>query len=584
MTSYARWLRWPHWLPRGGSLPESAWLPRHRAVVVLLWVHVVAIPVYAVHQGNTLGHAWVETSPVLIAALLAGHVPMRRSLQSAIAAGGLMIASGVVVHLAEGMIEAHFHFFVMIPVVALYEAWLPFALGVGYVLIHHGVMGTLDPRVVYNHPAAWEHPWVFAGVHAGFFAAASIACIVNWWLHEQARETAQGQHRLMKTMVESLQEGLVVVDRQGEVLLVNPAGVALAGADPVAHGAGHDRPALYHPDGTPAAEHELPHALALAGQRVDDLDLVVRPDDSPDGRVLSFSATALPVAGGGQEQNVVIVFRDVTERHRTEQALTAALATEHQAVEQLRDLERVKSDFVATVSHELRTPITSISGYLELLAGGAVGELDEAQTGIVDRLARNSERLLALVEDLLTLSQVESSGLTVTRVPADLRDIVSGAHEAVSVLLASRSLDVVLDLPDGAARCQVDPREMERVLVNLLTNAIKFTPDGGRIEVGLTVDDVGATLVVADTGLGIPEAEQDQLFTRFFRSSSATGRAIQGTGLGLAIVKAIVDLHGGSIEIASRAERGTRVTVRVPHATTVDDGTPPHLPVLITTP
>jgi mannitol-specific phosphotransferase system IIBC component len=101
----------------------------------------------------------------------------------------------VVVHLAGGLIEAHFHFFVMIPVVALYEAWLPFALGVAYVLVHHGVMGTLDPRSVYNHPAAWERPWVFAAVHAGFFASACIACVVNWWLHERARTTAQAQSR-----------------------------------------------------------------------------------------------------------------------------------------------------------------------------------------------------------------------------------------------------------------------------------------------------------------------------------------------------------------------------------------------------
>ena len=122
--------RWPSWLPRGGSLPEDAWRTRHRAVMVLLWMHVLAIPVYAVYQGNSVGHGWVEATPALLAVLMAGYRPLGRTLQATVAAMGLMACSGVVVHLSGGLIEAHFHFFVMIPVVALYEAWLPFALGV----------------------------------------------------------------------------------------------------------------------------------------------------------------------------------------------------------------------------------------------------------------------------------------------------------------------------------------------------------------------------------------------------------------------------------------------------------------------
>jgi signal transduction histidine kinase len=482
-----------------------------------------------------------------------------------------MICSGVVVHLSGGLVETHFHFFVMIPVIALYEAWPPFTLGVVYVLIHHGVMGTRDPRAVYNHPAAWEHPWLFAAVHAAFFACASIACVVNWWLHEQARESAQAQTRLLSTIVDSLQEGLVVVDRDERVLLRNPAGVALLGAgDHGGHGVGSvEAYGLHHPDGRPLAQHELPHLRAAAGHHALDVDLVVRNERVPDGRVLNLSAIPLPsdadAGSGSVSGEVVVVFRDVTERHRAEQALTAALVTEQEAVERPQELERTKSDFVSTVSHELRTPITSIIGYLELLSDGAVGDLDQAQLALVSRVDRNSHRLLTLVEDLLTLSQIESSRLAIDAVPTDLRDVVSAAADAVSWMLVGRSLDLIVDLPEVPDRHEVDPEQLERMLVNLLTNAVKFAPDGGRVEVRLEVGPATSTLSVTDTGIGIPEAEQDQLFTRFFRASTATEQAVQGTGLGLTIVQAIVHLHGGSVGIESSPERGTTVTVQLPH-------------------
>jgi signal transduction histidine kinase len=291
---------------------------------------------------------------------------------------------------------------------------------------------------------------------------------------------------------------------------------------------------------------------------------VVRNSGVPEGRVLNFSATALRSGTADDARDVVVVFRDVTERHRTEQALADALATEQDAVERLRELERVKSDFVSTVSHELRTPITSIIGYLEVLADGTVGDLDAAQLELVGRVDRNSHRLLRLVEDLLRLSQIESSALSIDAVPTDLRDVVTAAYDAVAWLLDPRSLELTVDLPERSVQLAGDPEELERMVVNLLSNAVKFTPDGGRVEVRVQADDHAATLVVTDTGMGIPESEQGQLFTRFFRSAAATEQAIQGTGLGLTIVQAIVALHGGSIEVESRVDRGTTVTVRLP--------------------
>ena len=542
---------------------------RHRYVTGLLALHLVGIPLYAYIRSEPVVHALHSLVPVVIMLAFACSPTLGRTMRSTSAAFGLMYCSGVIVHLSHGLVEAHFHFFVIIPVVALYEAWLPFVVGVLYVLVHHGWMGTVDPHQVYNHPGAWAHPWLFAAVHATFFACACLACIVNWWLHERAREEAQAQSHLLSTIVESMRDGLVVTDAAGGVLLRNPSSTTLLeGVDwrlPAPGEITRGQVLLRPDDGTPVSDEEMPHAQALVHGRVDDLDLVHRGSDDGADRVLSFSATALHPRGD-DDRLVVVMARDITARHQTQAALAEALATEQRAVERLHELERVKSDLVSTVSHELRTPITSIMGYLEVLQDGDLGELNPAQHELVGRVDRNSRRLLLLVEDLLTHSQIESEHLSITQSPTDLREVVGGALEAVGVLLEQRRLEVVVDLPHGPLVQPADAHELERMVVNLLTNAIKFTPDGGRIDVLLNQDERGATLVIADDGLGIPEEEQHLLFTRFFRSAIASELAIQGTGLGLSIVRAIVLLHGGRISVDSTPGHGTAFTVELPYA------------------
>jgi signal transduction histidine kinase len=142
---------------------------------------------------------------------------------------------------------------------------------------------------------------------------------------------------------------------------------------------------------------------------------------------------------------------------------------------------------------------------------------------------------------------------------------VTNAHDKVVPTLGGRSLDISVLVPTQPVVHHGDPVQLERMLVNLLTNAVKFTPDGGRVEVQLRTRNENTEIVISDNGMGIPEEEQAKLFTRFFRSSTATERAIQGTGLGLTIVKAIVALHGGRVDVESAHQRGTTVTVTLPH-------------------
>jgi signal transduction histidine kinase len=229
-----------------------------------------------------------------------------------------------------------------------------------------------------------------------------------------------------------------------------------------------------------------------------------------------------------------------------------------------------KTEFVATVSHELRTPMASISGYIELLQDGEGGSLTDDQRLFVEAIRRNSDRLTALANDLLTLSSLESGRFVHDQVGVDLDDVVRAAHTALMPLISSRDLVVTFEIPPEPVRVHGDARALESVVSNLVSNALKFTEDGGWVRCAVRAVGDQAVLEVSDNGLGIPEAEQRDLFTRFFRSSTAQERAIQGTGLGLTIVDAIVQSHGGDIAVVSRHLGGSTFTVNLPLTSSAD--------------
>src|SRR4051794_6492430 len=179
------------WLPHGSTLPEAQWRVRHRAVTWLLIVHAAVIAVWAIVGSKSYADIITSVGVPALGAFAASRGSLSRSARSGIAATSVMLTSAVVVHLMNGSTEGHFHFFAMIPVVALYEDWVPFGLAVAIVLVHHGVVGTSDPRAVYDHASAWQHPWRWAFVHAFFFASACVGAIINWKLHERARSAEQ---------------------------------------------------------------------------------------------------------------------------------------------------------------------------------------------------------------------------------------------------------------------------------------------------------------------------------------------------------------------------------------------------------
>ncbi len=217
-------------LPRGGSLPERLWEKRHRAIVFLLWAHVPGITVFAVIRGNSLVHGLLEASAVAFFAGLASRSRHSRGFRATMAALGLLTASATIVHLSGGVIEAHFHFFVMLGVLSMYQDWLPFLVSVGYVVLHHGVMGWIDPKGVYNHPAAWDHPWTWAAIHGALILAASAAYITSWRLTEDSQAEATKSYRQLldsearfRGAFECAPIGVALVGLDGRFLRVNQA-------------------------------------------------------------------------------------------------------------------------------------------------------------------------------------------------------------------------------------------------------------------------------------------------------------------------------------------------------------------------
>ena len=285
---------------------------------------------------------------------------------------------------------------------------------------------------------------------------------------------------------------------------------------------------------------------------------------------VSVSVTAAHDDAGNTTSYLSVV-RDVTDRRAAEQALVFALDKERETNQRMLELDRAKGEFVSAVSHELRTPLTSIVGYTELLSDDHSVNLTEMQHQLIERIERNGERLLHLVEDLLTLARVEDGSLALDKKPTDLRDAVRSATDEVSHAAHKGRVSLRVHLPSDPVMLEGDAAYLERLVLNLVSNAVKFTPEGGSVDVDVTAGAEVAELRVKDTGMGIPLEEQGRLFQRFFRSTLATEHAIQGTGLGLHIVRSIAEAHHGTADFESTPGIGTTFRILLPMVAPAED-------------
>lgn len=301
---------------------------------------------------------------------------------------------------------------------------------------------------------------------------------------------------------------------------------------------------------------------ALGGGLGEARDWVLH-SSTGESRIISVRVSALH-DNQGRMDGYVIIGDDVSARRRSEAATRDALEKRAEAVRRLEALEAQRQDFIATASHELRTPVTSIVGYAELLLDHEGDNLDRVQTDLVRKVDRNGRRLLNLVEDLLTLTRIESREVTLVRRPTDLTELAQRAFYDLIILTAGRDLDLLLDLPPDPCVVPADPTQLDRALQNVLMNAAKFTPDGGTVALALTPGEGSALLQVTDTGPGIAESELEAVLQPFYRTQEAQMNAVPGSGIGLTVADRVLRAHGGDVRITSTPGSGTTVSLAVP--------------------
>jgi two-component system, NarL family, sensor histidine kinase BarA len=274
----------------------------------------------------------------------------------------------------------------------------------------------------------------------------------------------------------------------------------------------------------------------------------------------------------------------VRESYRELQDKTTRL---EQTLTRLKEVDRLKSNFLATMSHELRTPLTSIIGYSEMLAEGIAGPLAPEQEEYVRTIHAKGEQLLRLIMGLLDLSKLESGTMSLREAPAQIGPVLKEVITTLTPVARKKEVELVLDTDGIACELAADAERLRQVFINLVDNAVKFTPKGGRITVSSRVtdapavsadDDEGAGSIllapllkqlevrVADTGIGIPAGERPKVFDAFYQVDSSSTREYGGTGLGLSIVKRIVDAHGGRVAVESNTPSGTVFVVVLPSA------------------
>jgi signal transduction histidine kinase len=357
----------------------------------------------------------------------------------------------------------------------------------------------------------------------------------------EAEAKLRRQASVTSALLDAAPDGIMLVDLNGMVLVQNPAMGRLVED---VHGAPVEGSFEAQAEAV-ATQFADPEAF-LAVQRSLLADpALVREDEyeTAGGQILrQFSAPVRMTPGDGPIAARIVVVRDVTVERR---------------------MDRMKDEFIALASHELRTPLTSIIGYLEALREGDAGELLPEQERFLEVIARNGQRLRHLVDDLLDVARADAGKLDLDLAEVDLGTVVREAAQAARP--AAEEKGIALDAEAAAAALvSGDRTRLAQVVDNLVSNALKFTPPGGTVTVRAVSCGGEVVCEVADTGVGIPAAEQGRLFERFYRASRSDSDAVQGTGLGLAISKMIVEAHGGRIELESEAGLGTRVRVALP--------------------
>ena len=346
---------------------------------------------------------------------------------------------------------------------------------------------------------------------------------------EQTLRALEQEQAKLRRVLEGMGEGVIAADASGRIILFNPQAGAL-----LEMSAGSAVGQRLVEAGLPPAVRDL-FTEALERRQAASAEVTLRP-----GRVVACEVE--PLLGGDGSMGAVGLLRDISEARR---------------------LEQMRRQFVSDVSHELRTPLTSIAGFVTALADGTAAD-EQTRRRFADIVLQETQRLNRLISDLLDLSRIEAGFMPMEKEPLDIADVVRLAVQGLQPEIEARNLRVELDLPGDLPLVWADPDRIPQVLVNLLSNAIRFNREGGLIAVSARREDGAVRVGVRDTGIGIAPEELPLIWERFHRVERSRTRAAGGTGLGLAIAKRIVEAHGGEVAAESVPGEGSVFSFTLP--------------------
>src|SRR3954447_7276326 len=494
------------------------------------------MPVISLLFDQGPAQAAFDFATVAIWAVLAQLKLGGRRAQSLIVTIGLLTTSALIVHVSDGKPESYFHFFVMVAALSLYEDWVPFGAAVAFVLLQQGITAAI---VDYDRA---ESPWLWALIHSAFIGALSAVLLVTWRASERNREA-------FRSLVESLEEGVLMVDETGRLVAANPSARRILGMDPariLLSNRSDDEWHFVDEHGRALDEADRPLRMTAATGRPQvavPLGLC-RPDGTT--RWLSVSTRAVEPDRDGP-YTVVVSFSDVTEERESAEALARSNA----------ELEQ----FAYVASHDLSEPLRMVSSYLGLLRRRYQGRLDADADEFIGYAVDGAGRMRGLIEALLAYSRAGTGESVPERV--ELGSVVADVLRSLATRVVEAGAAIEIgDLPAVMG----DRAQLEQLLQNLVANALKFRDNGrARVWVRAEADDTGmARIAVADGGIGIAADQCERVFEMFGRLHDR--ETYDGTGIGLAICRRIVERHGGRIWIDEREGGGTVFRFTLPVA------------------
>ncbi len=388
---------------------------------------------------------------------------------------------------------------------------------------------------------------------------------------KQAEQALKAIDQQREAILQTMGEGVLAIRPDGELVVMNARARELIQIEPqLALGSIADKSLAagllpLDPAGQPLPSCEAPIARVLRGERFSNLEVHVQAAGEGASRWLAVSGTPV-LDAEGKLILAVVTARDITERKRDAAALAAHSEAQSKTNAELTRALRLKDEFLAMMSHELRTPLNVILGIAEALAEDLYGPIGEQQQQALGTLMQSGRHLLAMLADILDLAHIEAGQTILEAQPIDVDILAQTALQFIYGPARAKGIRLIRTVANGIEGLQADERRLTQILINLLDNAVKFTPHGGTVglEINAEAERELITFTVWDTGIGIAEQDYERLFQPFTQVDGRLSRQYGGVGLGLSLVRRLADLHGGSISLESTPGQGSRFTLSLP--------------------